>query len=382
MDIVKIVNDTLDEAIAQGASDVHIEAQNDRVRVRLRQDGVLYDAHYLDKEFLMPLMTRLKILGGMDIAERRKPQDGRFSYPAQGREIDLRLSTVPLIFGEKIVIRILDEARFGQTLSDIIAETEDLDLLKRWIAKNDGMILMTGPTGCGKTTTLYAIMSEENKPEVNITTLENPVEYRLSGINQIQINEAAGICFDNMLRSVLRQDPDTILIGELRDRETAEIAIRAAITGHKVYGTLHTTDTYGSILRLLNMGVPDYLIKAALTGVLAQRLVRVLCPACKKERALTDEQKSLFEAHGLAPQRLYQPHGCPHCREGFVGRRAVLEILPVDREIKKAVDARTNLDELREIGARNGIRTLFDKALILAAEGQIPMTEVWRVNVE
>ncbi|MDO5754804.1 MAG: GspE/PulE family protein [Tissierellia bacterium] len=382
MDNIIYCEEILKKALLKKASDIHIEPRSQDTVIRGRIGGDLYPLDYLKKEYHQGIISRFKILGDMDIAEKRMPQDGRFRFEMGEKTIDIRVSTIATVNGEKMVLRLLDPEKFEALTKEIGDDPEDMKEIEKMIQRNDGMILLTGPTGCGKTTTLYALLREEHRDDVNITTIENPVEYKIDGINQMQINELAGISFGQSLRSVLRQDPDIILIGEIRDQETAQIAVRASITGHKVYGTLHTTDTYSAVIRLLDMGIEAYLLQSALTGIISQRLMKKLCPKCKRKRGITEEEKFLFEPFHIEVQDIYDPVGCEECFDGYQGRFAVMEILPLDPDLKKEFSKDTSLDQLRQRGKERQIPTLFGKALEKVAKGVTSIEEAVKISME
>lgn len=380
--VVKLVNVILDQAIREGASDVHIEPHRNGLHVRYRIDGVLHDVMSPPKNLKAALVSRIKIVANLDIAERRKPQDGRIHLKVDGRDIDLRVSTLPTMFGEKVVMRILDQSnalislnRLGMA-SDIQAKWEEL------ASKPYGMILVTGPTGSGKTTTLYATLSKINTLDKNIITVEDPVEYQLPRINQVQVNPKVGLTFATGLRSILRQDPDVIMVGEIRDRETAEIAVQAALTGHLVLSTLHTNDAPSAFTRLIDMGIEPFLITSSVIGVLAQRLARTICPKCKEayrppREAVRRLSEELLDEEELV---LYRGEGCEFCRQtGYKGRTGVYELLVVTDRIRELVIRRASASEIREGARSEGFRTMRDDGIRKVLEGVTTIEEILRV---
>ncbi|RLD17057.1 MAG: type II secretion system protein GspE [Caldiserica bacterium] len=377
--IIRLMNQIITEAIISRASDIHIEPQKRSVRVRYRIDGVLNDAMSLPKNIQPGLVSRVKIMANLDIAERRRPQDGRINIKFRGREIDLRISILPAIFGEKVVMRILDKERSLIPLEKLGFSEDSLTIFKSLITQPYGMILITGPTGSGKSTTLYAVLRILNSPKVNILTAEDPVEYQLDGITQLQVNPKIGLTFANALRSFLRQDPDIILVGEIRDRETAQIAMEAALTGHLVFSTLHTNDSFSAPTRLIDMGIEPYLIASALIGVTAQRLVRKICNNCKKE---IKPSRYMLEQLGIEDEDItfYKGEGCPICNNtGYKGRIAVQEILKIDDNIREMILKRASSTEIKEYAVKNGTKTLLQDALDKARKGITTLEEVLRV---
>ena len=377
--IIRLMNQIITEAIVSRASDIHIEPQKRSVRVRYRIDGVLNDAMSLPKNIQPGLVSRVKIMANLDIAERRRPQDGRINLKFRGREIDLRISILPAIFGEKVVMRILDKEKSLIPLEKLGFSEESLTIFKSLITQPYGMILITGPTGSGKSTTLYAVLRILNSPKVNILTAEDPVEYQLDGITQVQVNPKIGLTFANALRSFLRQDPDIILVGEIRDRETAQIAMEAALTGHLVFSTLHTNDSFSAPTRLIDMGIEPYLIASALIGVTAQRLVRKICNNCKTE---VKPSRYILEQLGIEDENtvFYKGKGCPICNNtGYKGRIAVQEVLKIDDNIRDMILKRASSTEIKEYAVKNGTKTLLHDALDKARKGITSLEEVLRV---
>ncbi len=383
--IIRLVNRLILNAVEIKASDIHFEPFETEFKVRYRVDGVLHDVESPPKRLQAAIISRVKIMSKLDIAERRLPQDGRIKLKISDREIDFRVSTVPTLFGESLVMRILDRETLISDLtqigfpSDILAEYLEL------ISQPYGMILVTGPTGSGKTSTLYTTLAKINSPESKIITLEDPVEYQLHGVNQIQVSPKIGLSFANGLRSIVRQDPDIILVGEIRDKETAEIAIQSALTGHLLFSTLHTNDAAGAVTRLLDMGVENFLLSSTLLGVLAQRLVRVICPHCKKE---VRPDPKLLRAMNLKPDeaakiRFYAGEGCEQCRgTGFKGRTAIFEYLPTDDDIRREIIASSGADKIKKVAMKKGHRTLREDGWRKVKDGITTISEVLRVTLE
>ncbi|WP_139490265.1 GspE/PulE family protein [Brevibacillus dissolubilis] len=380
--IVRLVNEMFDQAVQLRASDIHIDPQDDGIRVRYRIDGLVRTERVLPRHMMNMLTTRLKIMANLNIAERRAPQDGRIQMTVAYREIDVRLSTLPTIYGEKIVMRLLD-------LSNAKVELDQLGLTRRnhstftqTISRPNGIVLVTGPTGSGKSTTLYAVLNHLNDESVNIITVEDPVEYQLDGINQVQINEQIGMGFSTALRSILRQDPDIIMVGEIRDQETAEIAIRAALTGHLVLTTLHTNDAVSSVTRLVDMGIPPFLISSSLNGVLAQRLVRRICKDCRHEVPATEQEKELFAKRGIKIETLYRGRGCGNCSlTGYRGRLAVHEVLSMDDTLRTMMTQNLPTSEYKKHAMKNGMILLFDDGLLKAKQGLTTLEEIYRIAI-
>ena len=372
---VRLVDSIIREAIPFKASDIHIEPFERTVKVRYRIDGDLQQRVEFPIESYSAVCARLKILSGINIAERRIPQDGRISMSINGTEYDFRVSTLPTVYGEKFVIRILDKTSFNFTRTDLGFTPEENLVIDKILAHAYGIVLLTGPTGCGKSTTLYSFLKEINKPTVNVITVEDPVEFTMHGINQVQVNTKADLTFANALRSILRQDPDVIMVGEIRDEDTAEIAVRSAITGQLVFSTLHTNDAPGAIIRLEDMKVSDYLVADALVGVIAQRLVKRLCPACKKRSKTNDAETKLL---GLSePVTVHRPQGCQFCNHtGYRGRVAVHEIMYMSERLRSAVTQGRPLDELREISKEEGMVNLWDSGKRLVMNGVTDISEL------
>lgn len=372
---VRLVDSVIKEAIPFRASDIHIEPFEKSVKVRYRIDGDLQLRAEFPIESYPAICARLKILSGISIAERRLPQDGRISMTINGTDYDFRVSTLPTVYGEKFVVRVLDKSSFNFTRSELGFTAEENAVIDKILAHAYGIVLLTGPTGCGKSTTLYSFLKEINRPTVNVITVEDPVEYTMHGVNQVQVNTKATLTFASALRSILRQDPDIIMVGEIRDEDTAEIAVRAAITGHLVFSTLHTNDAPGAIVRLEDMKVTDYLVADALVGVIAQRLVKRLCPACKKRGKTTDAEMRIL---GLEePVSIFRPQGCQYCNNtGYKGRIAVHEIMYMTDKIKSAVVAGRPVEELRRLAEEGGMVNLWNSCKKLVLKGITDIAEL------
>ena len=382
--VITLINSLFAEAIESGASDIHLEPEEHHLYVRLRIDGVLQDIKPVTKDLEPAVISRIKILANMDIAERRLPQDGRIKMDILNREIDLRVSTFPTIYGENVSIRLLDKSQAIFKLEDLGFETKVLEVFKEQIKRPYGIILVTGPTGSGKTTTLYAGLNLINDLKKNIITLEDPIEYVIPRVRQSQVNVKAGLTFATGLRAILRQDPDIIMIGEIRDRETAEIAIHAALTGHLVFSTLHTNDAASAISRLIDMGIEPFLAASALNAILAQRLVRRLCPKCKKSYK---PQEAEIQALGLSVSSkditLYKEVGCSGCRStGYKGRIGIFELLILDEGIKELILKKSPAHQIKEYAVKKEMRTLKDEGLEKLIGGVISGSEVLRVFEE
>ena len=381
---VKMVDLVIKNAIKKGASDVHIEAQENQVRVRNRIDGVLQDSIKLPKWTQPIIVSRIKVLGGMDISEKRLPQDGRIRVRSKNASVDLRVSTLPTYYGEKAVIRILNKESTILSLDDLGFEQKNLEIVRRFIRHPQGMVLITGPTGSGKTSTLYGCMREIKSDEVNIVTVEDPVEFELEGINQVQINEKVGLAFPFVLRSILRQDPNVIMIGEIRDADTAEIALQSSMTGHLVLSTLHTNDAPSAITRLLDIGMAPYLIASSVIGVVAQRLVRKICPDCKEAYI---PKSDLLDRLGLDPNELpfqfYRGAGCSRCNNlGFKGRTCIEEVMMVGRQLRELIQEGASTDQLREAALVTGMKTLGMSGLQKIEQGLTTIDEVLKAVQE
>ena len=378
---VRLVDSIIKEAIPYRASDIHIEPFERVVRVRYRIDGDLEERAEFPINSYSAISARLKIMAGLNIAERRAPQDGRINLTVGGKEFDFRVSSLPTVFGEKFVIRVLDKTSVRFTRRDLGFTDEENVIVDKMLARPHGIILLTGPTGCGKSTTLYSFLKEVNTSDVNIVTVEDPVEYTMPGVNQTQVNTKADMTFASALRSILRQDPDIIMLGEIRDEKTAEIAVRAAITGHLVFSTLHTNDAPGAITRLEDMGIADYLVSDALVGAIAQRLVKRLCPECKK-RGKTNAKE--MEILGLAePVTICRPQGCQFCNHtGYKGRVAVHEIMFMNEDMRATVAKEKNLERLRDQAKKNGMVTLAASCHRLVLDGQTSIAEYMSLSAE
>lgn len=378
---VRLVDSLIKEAVPSRASDIHIEPFEKTVRVRYRIDGELLERAEFSAEAYSAVCARLKIMSGMNIAERRIPQDGRINLSVSGREYDFRVSTLPTVFGEKFVIRILDKSSFRFTRSDLGFSDKENAVVDKMLSRPHGIVLLTGPTGCGKSTTLYSFLKELNRASVNIVTVEDPVEYTMPGINQTQVNPKANMTFAAALRSILRQDPDIIMIGEIRDEETAEIAVRSAITGHIVFSTLHTNDAPGAIARLIDMGVKDYLLGDALVGVIAQRLVKRLCPVCKKKGRTTAKEMEFLCID--KPVSIARPQGCQFCSHtGYKGRIAVHEVMYMNETMKNAVTSERNPKHLRKLAIENGMVPLWNSCRELVYNGTTSISELMALDAE
>lgn len=357
--VVKMIDYLFKNAIEMRASDIHIEPFEDEIRIRYRVDGVLNVVSSLQVESLAALVTRIKILANLNIAEKRIPQDGRIVTTLGNKNVDLRVSILPVVYGEKVVIRILDRDSFRIGKEKLGMTNRDLEVLNRIIKSPHGIVLVTGPTGSGKSTTLYTILNELNSGKTNIITVEDPVEYTLKGINQVNVNTKAGMTFASGLRSILRQDPDVVMIGEIRDGETAEIAVRAAITGHLVLSTLHTNDAPSTPLRLIDMGIEPYLVSTSISGIIAQRLVKKICPNCKQGYESSEYEKKILGIDKSMRIVLHKGKGCPLCNNsGYFGRLGVYEIMEITRDHRDAILEADNANLIKEISVKNGMRTL------------------------
>ncbi|MBT3502499.1 MAG: Flp pilus assembly complex ATPase component TadA [Candidatus Marinimicrobia bacterium] len=382
--IVKLVNLILQESIKERATDIHIEPMEKQVYVRIRIDGVLQTIMTPPVTSLSGLVTRIKILSNLNIAEKRLPQDGRFSIKSPGKDIDVRVSILPTIYGEKIVMRLLDKSGFDINLTSLGFPKQNLGIFKKIIKQPYGLVVVSGPTGSGKSTSLYAALKQIKSEGTNITTVEDPVEYQLDGVNQVQVFEDIGLTFGSTLRSVLRQDPDVLLIGEIRDSETADIAVKFALTGHLVFTTVHANDAPGTITRLLDIGIAPFLVGSCLNLVMAQRLVRRICENCKEGYTPTAEELTLVGLDpGLVKGDLYRGKGCTECRNtGYKGRLAIFEMIPMAREIRKLVYESANEDDIRQSALDHGMVTLREAGLARVLDGTITIEEVIRSTVE
>ena len=381
--VVQLVTSMVEQAARQRASDIHIEAKEDSVRVRFRIDGSLYEKFTYSIHLLPAIMARLKIIGGMDIAEKRKPQDGRFTIMVDKREYDIRVSVLPTVYGEKCVMRLAQKKALTRNKSELGFSPSELKAFDDILKNPNGILLVTGPTGSGKSTTLYTALSELNKEDVNIVTVEDPVEANIDGINQVQVNVKAELTFASALRSILRQDPDIIMIGEIRDGETAQIAVQASITGHLVVSTLHTNSAAGSISRLINMGVEGYLLADSLVGIIAQRLVRRLCPYCKKPHLITDTERRIMGIRADVNPEIYEPVGCERCdNTGYSGRIGIYEIMKITPPLKELISKNASVSELKQMGMREGMHTLRQSATMLVIKGITSVHEMIKTTFE
>ena len=383
--IIKFINTLLFQAVREHASDIHIECFEKEVLVRFRKDGILHDVTKVPKTVQSSVISRVKIMSELDIAEKRKPQDGSIRLKIGGRDIDVRVSTVPTSWGESVVMRLLYRSSVLMSFEDLGLEGQKLETVESLIKRPHGIILVTGPTGSGKTTSLYAALQRINLPDKKIITIEDPVEYQIQGINQIQVNTKVGLTFANGLRSILRQDPDVILVGEIRDRETADISMNASLTGHLVFSTLHTNDSVSAVTRLADMGVESFLIASTLSAVIAQRLVRILCARCKEQYVPIGEELSRIGlAREACPEgKIYRAKGCQECMEtGFSGRIAIFEILLIDDELKNTILTHPDSATLKEKALKSGLVTLRMDGADKVAKGVTSIDEVLRVTEE
>ena len=382
--VIKLVNKIFFQAVHSRASDIHIEPYEDEARIRFRIDGVLHDVFTLPKQQIAALVSRLKIMSSLNIAERRLPQDGQSRIKIGQNLVDIRVSVIPTSGGERVVLRLLDKGSGELGLNDIGLSQEVLNSFRKLIRLDHGIILLTGPTGSGKTTTLYAAMSELNSEERNILTVEDPIEYQLPGVGQMQIKPKINLTFANCLRHILRQDPDVIMIGEIRDIETAEIAIQASLTGHLVLSTLHTNDAASAVTRLIDMGIEPYLISSSVVAVMAQRLLRIICPACKKPYTPDEKTISLLgenEETSATKGQLYKGHGCENCLEtGYLGRTGISELLVINDEIKDQISQRRGSHVIKKAAVEKGMRTLREDGIRKALAGETTLEEVYRVT--
>ena len=381
--IVKLVNSMIEQAARQRASDIHIEALEQMVRVRFRIDGSLYEKFTYDIHLLPAIIARLKIIGGMDISEKRKPQDGRITYVVDHVEYDIRASILPTVYGEKCVMRLAQKKMLTKDKSELGFNEMEMKQFDNILKNPNGIILVTGPTGSGKSTTLYTALSELNKEDVNIITVEDPVEANIDGINQVQTNVKAELTFASALRSILRQDPDIIMIGEIRDTETAQIAVQASITGHLVVSTLHTNSSASTLTRLMDMGIESYLLADSMVGVIAQRLVRRLCPACKQTYEASTDEKRLLGAPTDEPLTIYKPCGCERCNGiGYKGRIGVYEIMTITPAIRRVISKRGSAEEIKDVALSEGMHTLRMSASRMVMEGITSFSEMIKVSFD
>jgi type IV pilus assembly protein PilB len=377
--LIRLVDLLISQAMKEGASDIHIEPAEDRFRTRFRIDGMLHEVNGPPRHLHSAVVSRIKVMANLDIAEKRKPQDGRFRIKVDDKQLDLRVSVLPTQFGEKIVLRLLDSSTLILGLEQLGFSPEALDYFKQLIYSPYGILLVTGPTGSGKTTTLYAALHAINSVSKNIITIEDPVEYQLSGINQVQVNPRAEVTFSSALRAFLRQDPDVIMVGEIRDKETAEIAIQAALTGHLVFSTLHTNDSAGSLARLTDMGVEPFLISSSVIGIVAQRLVRVICPKCKEPANIS---ASVLDELKLEPaMNFMRGRGCDACKNtGYKGRIGIFETLTITDGIRQLVGSKASSQNIKDAAIKDGMKTLREDGLSKAAKGITSLEEVLRVT--
>ncbi|MFH1753946.1 MAG: type II secretion system ATPase GspE [Candidatus Omnitrophota bacterium] len=381
--VIKLVNLIIMKAVHEVASDIHIEPEEETLKIRIRVDGMLHEITSPPKHMQSAVISRLKIMANLDIAERRMPQDGRFNVKMEGKDVDVRVSCVPTIYGENVVLRLLDASSALLSLKDIGFANEILDRYLKLITRPYGIILVTGPTGSGKTTTLYASLDKINTIEKNIITIEDPVEYRLAGIRQIQVNPKVNLTFANGLRSMLRQDPDIMMVGEIRDFETAEIAIQAALTGHLVFSTLHTNDAPSAITRLVDMGTEPFLVSASVIGVLAQRLIRTICGECKEEYEPPDEVLKDLGINEASRIKFYRGKGCPKCvQTGYKGRLAIFELMLMDESVRGLITAKAPLEEISKRVRSSGMLTLKEDGINKIRDGVTTVEEVLRVTRE
>ena len=381
--IVKLVNSMIEQAARQRASDIHIEALEQMVRVRFRIDGSLYEKFTYDIHLLPAIIARLKIIGGMDISEKRKPQDGRITYVVDHVEYDIRASILPTVYGEKCVMRLAQKKMLTKDKSELGFNETEMKQFDNILKNPNGIILVTGPTGSGKSTTLYTALSELNKEDVNIITVEDPVEANIDGINQVQTNVKAELTFASALRSILRQDPDIIMIGEIRDTETAQIAVQASITGHLVVSTLHTNSSASTLTRLMDMGIESYLLADSMVGVIAQRLVRRLCPGCKQAYEASEDEKRLLGAPTDEPLTIYKPCGCERCNGiGYKGRIGVYEIMTITPAIRRVISKRGSAEEIKDVALSEGMHTLRMSASRMVMEGITSFSEMIKVSFD
>lgn len=380
--VVKMVDFLFRNSIEMRASDIHIEPFEQEIRIRYRIDGDLRLINTLGIESLAPLVTRIKIMAGLNIAEKRTPQDGRIVMRVGGYDLDLRVSVLPVVSGEKIVIRILNRSSYEFGRDRLGISAHNIEKLERILRNPHGIVLVTGPTGSGKSTTLYTLLSDLNSEKVNIVTVEDPVEYTLTGINQVNVNTKSGVTFASGLRSILRQDPDIVMIGEIRDEETAQIATRAAITGHLVLSTLHTNDAPATITRLIDMGVEPYLVASSITGVIAQRLVKKICPHCKMPYEASELEKHFLCVDINQPLTLYKGVGCGHCQQtGYIGRTGIYEVMEITKEHREAISKNEGLSTIRQLSEKQGMTLLADECRDLVLNGITTIEELAHVSI-
>jgi len=377
--ITKFINTIIENALLNGSSDIHIEPGESELRVRFRIDGVLKEIMKTDIGILEPVCSRIKIMANLNIAERRLPQDGRINYGFNGKSIDIRVSTVPTIWGEKVVLRLLDKSGFSFHLETLGMERDDLDRIREILSRPYGIVLVSGPTGSGKTTSLYSFLNELNDVKKNIITIEDPVEYNMRGINQMQVNPRIGFSFANGLRSILRQDPDIIMVGEIRDDETAEISVRSAMTGHLVLSTVHTNNAAGTVTRLMDMGIEPFLLTSTVIGIIAQRLVRKVCPVCSEEYISEKWEMNVLRHAG--PVALKRAKGCSLCNHtGYKGRTGIYEVMQITEEIRDLIGESRSEKEIEEAAIRNGMTLLREACIRKVLAGTTTMEEMMRVT--
>ena len=381
--IVLMVKEMIEQAVRLRASDIHIEPMERQLRIRYRIDGALYEKATYNRKLLPAIAARIKIIGGMDISEKRKPQDGRITQVVDRQEYDIRVSVLPTVYGEKIVMRLTSKNALTREKSQLGLGPEELKMFDHILSNPHGILLVTGPTGSGKSTTLYTALSELNREEVNIITVEDPVEANLDGVNQVQVNPKAELTFASSLRSILRQDPDIIMIGEIRDGETAAIAVQASITGHMVVSTLHTNSAAGTITRLEDMGIPAYLLADSIVGVIAQRLVRRLCPFCKKKKEANEEERELLNVPAGQTVEIYEPCGCPQCENtGYHGRIGVYEIMEMSPKLKHIISKNGTAEDIKDQALQEGMHTLRMSATRYVLEGITSVGEMRKVSFD
>ena len=382
--VVRLVNLVLLQAIKDKASDIHFEPFEDEFKMRYRIDGILYEMIPPPRHLALPIISRVKVMADLDIAERRLPQDGRIELTVNNNPVDLRVAVLPTMFGESVVLRVLDRSNIQLSLDKIGLRNDELEQLRSLIRKPNGIVVVTGPTGCGKTTTLYAALSELNEPTTKILTAEDPVEYDIDGLIQSQINAEQGLTFARLLRHFLRQDPDIILVGEIRDLETAQIAVQASLTGHLVFSTLHTNDAPSAILRLLDLGVEGFLLTATIEAIVAQRLVRRICLSCKEEYVPTDEQlmEMLLRRSEVQQRTFFRGRGCEACSHtGYKGRMAIFEIMSLDDHLRELIMSQGSTNAIRDQARKQGMRSLRESGLLAIYEGQTTIDEVVRETI-
>lgn len=378
--VIRLLDQILQTGVVMQASDIHLDPLETGVTVRYRVDGILHIDKHIPKSIQSALTARVKIMSNLNVTETRLPQDGRIRIMIDNKPFDLRVSTLPTIHGEKVVMRILDLTNALQKINEIDLSDKNEKILRNTLKKPSGLVLVTGPTGSGKTTTLYAAINELNQEGVNIVTIEDPVEYQMDGVNQVQVNSAIGLTFAKGLRTILRQDPNIIMVGEIRDQETAEIAIRSALTGHLVFSTIHTNSAIAAIPRLIDMGIEPYLILSSLVSTIAQRLVKKICPDCKQKRLATAMEKDIFQRYGMNIDELYYGTGCNQCKDtGYRGRMAIHEIFEITPTIREEIQQKTSIAQLKDIARVNGMTFLIEDGLQKVKKGVTTLEEVLKV---